>query len=85
MSYMESAMQDQIDGSIALQNQICDDACDVYKKTHLMASDLLKQHAELLEALKFAKEKIVELFIEIGEDEFVNFAIIDDAIDNAEK
>lgn len=52
MSYMESAMQDQIDGSIALQNQICDDACDVYKKTHLMASEILKQRAELLEALK---------------------------------
>lgn len=92
MSYMESAMQDQIDGSIALQNQVCDDACDVYKKTHLMASDLLKQRAELLEALKIAEKKIVDSYDAITKGHAKAFlsrdaqlSVIRNAIANAEK
>lgn len=46
---------------------------------------LLNQRAELLEALRFAKNKIVELHGDCDEYEFVNYAIIDDAIENAEE
>lgn len=52
MSYMESKMQDQIEGGIALQNAICDDACDIYKKTGVMPLDMKMQRDELLAALK---------------------------------
>lgn len=52
MSYMESAMQDQIDGGIHLQNAICDDACDIYKQTGIMPLDMKMQRDELLEALQ---------------------------------
>lgn len=52
MSYMEQAMQTQIDGAIALENQICDEACEVYKEVHLTPRQLLQQRADLLEALK---------------------------------
>lgn len=85
MSYMESAMQDQIDGSIAFQNQICDDACDVYKKTHLMASDLLKQRAELLEALKMVQEAAIDMRGEDFNLTTEQWSIFHAAIANAEK
>lgn len=52
MSYMEQAMQTQMDGAIALQNQICDEACEIYKEIHLTPRQLLQQRVELLEALK---------------------------------
>lgn len=52
MSYMEAKMQDQIDGSIALQNTIFDDACDIFKETGIMPLDMKSQRDELLEALQ---------------------------------
>lgn len=85
MSYMESAMQDQIDGSIALQNQICDDACDVYKKTHLMASDLLKQRAELLKALKTMTGLCAVKYGNLDPDVWAEIQKSQDLIANAEK
>lgn len=53
-------------------------------KLEYRVSELEQQRAELLEALKFAKNKIVELHEECDEYEFVNYAIIDDAITKAE-
>lgn len=53
MSYMESKMQEQIEGGIALQNAICDDACDIYKQTGIMPLDMKMQRDELLEALQW--------------------------------
>lgn len=50
MSYMESKMQDQIEGGIALQNSICDDACSIYKQTGIMPLDMKMQRDELLDA-----------------------------------
>lgn len=57
MSYMESKMQDQIEGGIALQNAICDDACNIYKQTGIMPLDMKMQRDELLECLRLLTEK----------------------------
>lgn len=46
-----------------------------------VAYDLAEQRAELLVALKFARKKIIELHNELGEHEFVNYALIDDLLE----
>lgn len=62
MSHMEQAMQDQIEGSIHLQNAICDDALEVYRQTHTMPIDMKMQRDELLETLQSSEKKIVAMF-----------------------
>lgn len=57
MSYMESKMQDQIEGGIALQNAICDDACDIFKETGIMPLDMKMQRDELQAQLLLMKER----------------------------
>lgn len=54
------------------------------EKNQPILDELAEQRAELLAALKFARDELVSLYNEAGEYEFVNYALIDDAIDKAE-
>lgn len=47
-----------------------------------MIEQLLQERSMLINALQFGKEKIAELHIELGDGDFHNYAIIDDALDS---
>lgn len=83
-SYQMGKDSEWIDCNTSDNAKLIADAGNTYNATGMTPSQLAEQREELLRGLKFAKEKRVELHNASDEYEFVNYAIIDDAIDKAE-
>lgn len=75
----------QIEEPMNNTQKLNDEALQAYRATGLSPLEMMEQRNQLLEALKFAKEELTSLHNEAGEFEFVNYAMIDDAIDHTER